>query len=221
MTRRTKTPDDQLAALHEKRVGLATKRHEVDAAMAASQRVVDAAPERRRAVLVAETRGETPPETVEQVDRERHAAEVALADGRDRAAALQTVEQEVGQEVDAVIDANPDHYIAAAEAASETAAEAIISAKTAAQGAAMAWREAAGAWGVVWQSHRRRRLDTPPNVPISDFGNAVSELEKSQSRPFPGGSRAAWQRFCEHESQRVIHTASAPTERDPLMERIG
>jgi hypothetical protein len=32
-------------------------------------------------------------------------------------------------------------------------------------------------------------------VPISDFGNAVNELAKSQSRPFPGGSREAWERF--------------------------
>lgn len=200
MARRAKNPDAELAVLQEKRVKLATKRHELDAAAGVAQRVVDAAPERRRAVLLAETRGETPPETVEQVDRERHAAEVALADGRDRAAALKTVEQEVEQEVDAVIDAHPEHFIVVAVAASEAAAETIASASQAAQAAAMAWQEARGAWGTVRLSRRRRGLDLPPEVPISDFGNAVGELEKSQSRPFPGGSKEAWERFCAHQA---------------------
>jgi hypothetical protein len=49
-------------------------------------------------------------------------------------------------------------------------------------------------------SRRRRGLEAPPNVPISDFGNGVGELSKSQSRPFPGGSREAWERFRQHDA---------------------
>jgi hypothetical protein len=113
---------------------------------------------------------------------------------------LKVVEQDVEQEVDAVIDANPSHYIAKAEAASEAAAEAIASASQAAQAAASSWMEARDAWGTVRRSRGRRGLDLSPEVPISDFGNAVNEFARSHSRPFPGGSREAWERFRAHEA---------------------
>ena len=99
-----------------------------------------------------------------------------------------------------MIDAHESHFIAKAEAASEAAAEAIKVAAEAAQAAATAWQEARGAWGTVRLSRRRRGLELPPEVPISDFGAAVSEPSKSQSRPYPGGSRAAWERFLAWEA---------------------
>jgi hypothetical protein len=203
MARRAKNPDAELAALHDKRVGLATKRATIEDSERVTLRVIEDAPERRRAVLVAEARAEEPTETLELVNRESRAAEVAVAEGRERAAALKAVEQEIGQEVEAVIDAYPAHFIAAAEAASEAAAEAIATAKAAAQAAATAWRDAQGAWGTVRLSRRRRGLEAPPEVPISDFGNAVGELAKSHSRPFPGGSREAWERFRTRDGQQV------------------
>ena len=201
MARRAKDPTAELASLHEKRVELAQRRDAHATAEGAAQRTVEGSPDRRRAALVAEARGEKPSETAEAVDRERRAAEVALVDNRERAEALKTVEREVEREVEAVIDAHSAHFIAKAEAASEAAAEAIATAKTAALAAATAWQEARGAWGTVRQSRRRRGLDTPPEVPISDFGNAVSELSKSQSRPFPGGSREAWERFSARDAR--------------------
>src|SRR2546423_906289 len=80
-----------------------------------------------------------------------------------------------------------------------------------AHGAVSAWMEARGAWGVVRLSRRRRGLELPPEIPINDFGNAVNELAKSVSRPYPGGSKAAWERFVERESgPRVIRSADAP-----------
>ena len=100
-----------------------------------------------------------------------------------------------------MIDAHESHFIAKAEAASEAAAEAIKVAAEAAQAAATAWQEARGAWGTVRLSRRRRGLDLSPEVPVSDFGTAVSELLKSRSRPYPGGSREAWERFSARDAR--------------------
>jgi hypothetical protein len=188
-------PDQQLAELHEKRMTLALRRDAHSTAQGAAERVIEGSADRRSVALLAEARGETPSPSAEEVDRVRHAAEVAVRENRERAAALRQVEREVEEEVEAVIDAHPAHFVAKAEATSEAAAEAITAAKTAAQAAAMAWREAAGEWSAVRQSYRRRGLESPPEVPISDLGAAVNELEKSQTRPFPGGSHGAWERF--------------------------
>jgi hypothetical protein len=174
------------------------------------------ADDRKRAARDAEARGEAHPETAEQVELERRQAEAEILVSRERSAALRKAEHEVND----VIDRHEEHFIAAALAASEAAADAIATAKTAAQAASTAWREAQGAWGTVRLSRRRRGLDLPPEVPISDFGNAVGELEKSQSRPFPGGSRQAWESFRDRESgQRVIRSSSSP-DPEPLLERI-
>jgi hypothetical protein len=209
MARRGKSPDVEMAGLHAKRVELASRRHEASAAQGAAERVVASAADRRRAVLLAEARGQEHTETVEQVDLDRRTAEVAVAYGRERADLLRTVEKDIEEEVEALIDAHPEHYIAAAEAASEAAAGAIAAAKTAAQAAAMAWQEAAGAWGTVWQSRRRRGLETPPRVSISDFGNAVGEFERSHLRPFPGGSREAWERWRAQDGAPKVRVSNA------------
>jgi hypothetical protein len=200
MARRVKDPTADLAALHEKRVKLAQRRDAHATAQGAAERVIEGSADRRGAALLAEARGGKPSETAEAVDRERHAAEIAVRENRERSEALRQVEREVEEEVEAVIDANEAHFIAKAEAASEAAAEAIATAKTAAQAAATAWQEARAAWATVRLSRRRRGLELSPEVPISDFGNAVNELAKSHSRPFPGGSREAWERFRAQEA---------------------
>jgi hypothetical protein len=131
MARRKTDPEAELAALHDKRVGLATKRAALEDAERLSLQIIERALERRRAVLITEARGEKPAETIELVNRESRAAEVALAEGRERAAALKAVEQEIGEQEEAVIDANPDHFLALAVAASEAAMEALATASQA------------------------------------------------------------------------------------------
>jgi hypothetical protein len=193
---KAKGPDDELAALFEKRVGLAMKRDGLENAGTAAQRVVDGAPDRRQAALLSDARGEQPSETVEQVDLDRRRAEVTVADVRERAAALRAVEKEVEEEVEAVIDAHPEHFLAAAVKASETTSEAITAALNATQAAVNAWMGTRAAWGRVRMSRRRRGLELGPEVPISDLGSAVNELAQAQPQPWPGGRRAAWeQRF--------------------------
>jgi hypothetical protein len=188
-------PDQERAALHQKRVDLATKRHEASAAQGAAERVLAAAADRRRAVLLAEARGQEHTETAEQVDLDRRKAEVAVADGRERAEVLRVVEKDIEEEVEALIDAHPDHFVALAVAASEAASEALAAASQAVSAAVVAWGEARAAWGVVRMSRRRRKLDPAPDIPIHDLGGAVNELSTSQSRAWPGGSREVWERF--------------------------
>lgn len=210
MARTGKTdPDRELAELHAKRVALASQRHDASAAQGAAERVLAGADDRRRAVLLAEARGQEHTETVEQVDLDRRKAEVAVADGRERAEVLRVVEKDIEEEVEALIDASPGHYVAKAEAASEAAAVAIATAAQAAQAAASAWMEARSAWSTVRLSRGRRRLELTPEVPISDFGNAVSELSKSHSRPFPGGSREAYERFLAYEAAPKVRATNA------------
>src|SRR2546429_54325 len=132
---KAKNPDAELAALHEKRMELALRRDAHATAQGAAERVIEGSAERRSAALLSEARGEKPSPTAEEVDRERHAAEIAVRDNRERAEALRQVEREVEQEVNAVIDAHPTHFVEQAEAASEDAAEAIATAKSAAQAA--------------------------------------------------------------------------------------
>jgi len=198
--------DGHVLELREKRLALAVRRDGHATAQGIAERTIEGSADRRSAALVAEARGETPSPTVEQVDSERRAAEVAAVDARERPAALRVVEREVEEEVEAVIDTHPAHFIAAAEAASEAAAEVIATAAQAAQPAATAWQEARGAWSVVRLSRRRRGLELSPEVPISDFGGAVNELSKSSSRVWPGGSREVWQRFCEREAIATLET---------------
>src|SRR5436190_19244881 len=126
--RKKDDPDDELAALHEKRMALALRRDAHSGAQGAAERVIEGSADRRSAALLAEARGQKPDPTVEQVDSERRAAEAAVIENRERAAALRQVEQEVEQEVEAVIDRYPEVFIAKAEAASEAAAEAIANA---------------------------------------------------------------------------------------------
>jgi hypothetical protein len=200
MARRTKDPDRELAELHKKRVGLATKRNEIDRAVGAAQGILTAAVDRRRAVLLAEARGEEHPETVEAVDLDRRQAEMVIAGGRERAEALQQVEREVGIDVDAVIDAYPDHFIEkalATSAATEDKRAALLDATAEVR---RADRETQGAWSTVRTSRIRRGLDSSPEVHLSDLGGASSELAKSKGQAYPGGSREAWERFRAHEA---------------------
>jgi hypothetical protein len=199
MTRRVKDPDAALAALHDKRLGLAVQRATLESAANTWARVVAEAPDRRRAVLLGEARGDTPDETVEQVDADRGKAEREIVGCRERAEALRTVEGEIDSQVENLIDAYPDHFVAKAVAASEAAQEALAAAAQAAQAAVLAWQEARAAWGTVRLSRNRRRLELSPEVPISDLGTATNELSKESSRPWPGGSRDAWERFLAHE----------------------
>jgi hypothetical protein len=203
MARRGKDPDAELAALHTKRVDLASRRHETSAAQGAAERVIAAAADRRRAVVLAEARGQEHTETVEQVDLDRRKAEVAVADGRERADVLKTVEKDIDEEVEALINAHPAHFLAQAVAASEAASEALAAASQATSAAVVAWGETRAAWGVVRMSRRRRKLDLGPEVPISDLGRAVNELATAQTRAWPGGSREAWERFRSREAPKV------------------
>jgi hypothetical protein len=165
------------AELHQKRVGLATKRHAVEEVLRAAQAVIDGADERRRAVLVIEARGDEPSESVEKVDGERRVAEVALADARQRAEALRTVEREIGDEVDAVIDRNPEHFEQKAAEANEEAQRLTRAAADAVQAAEAGYRAAGAASGVVWRSCKRRRVeDGPREWPANDLGRATSAI---------------------------------------------
>jgi hypothetical protein len=201
MTREKADPDAEVEALQRKRVDRAMRRNELENAVPIHTVLmngtvdVEGIADRETAVRAALARDETPPETLEEVKRDRQAALEAIDETRKDCDALRTAEKEVEAEVEAVVDRHPAHFTAKAEAASEAAAEAIASATQATQAAAGAWREAAGAWSIVRASHRRRGLEMPGEVPISDFGAAVNELAKSQSRPFPGGGRQNWETF--------------------------
>jgi prolyl-tRNA synthetase len=196
MARVKQDPAAEMAALHERRMGLAMRRDEAEAAMTAAMQVIEGSAERRRQVLLAEARGEDVGVTVEQVDRDRQVAEHTAADQRQRAEALRTVEAEIGEAREAVIDAHPEHYFAAAVASSEATAEAISVARDATQAAATAWMATRDAWSTVRMSRRRRGIeDIGPEVPVSDLGSAVHELSTQASRTWPGGSREAYERW--------------------------
>jgi hypothetical protein len=213
---KAKDYEQEAAELREKRAKLAGQRREIADAMQRHARVVDEAPARRRAALVAEARGEAPAETIEQItlDAQRAAAEIVAA--REKVSALEVVEREIGSEITALIDRHPEHHVRKAEAASEAAQQAIADASQAAQAAAQAWREASGAWSVVRLSRNRRGLDLSPEMGISDLGGAVNELSKATSRPWPGGSRGAWERWREREGV----TATRPPASEPLIESV-
>jgi hypothetical protein len=222
MTARVKAPDAALAELHKKRVDLASRRNEASAAQGAAERVVAGVADRRRAVLLADARGQEHTETVEQVDLARRQAEVAIADGRERADVLKLVERDVEEEVEALIDAHPAHFLAQAVAASEAASEALAAASQATSAAVVAWGEARAAWGVVRMSRGRRKLDRGPEIPIHDLGGAVHELSQSQTRAWPGGRREVWEQWLakEAESGRRANASSSPRGPEPLLERI-
>jgi hypothetical protein len=161
------------------------------------RRIVEEAPDRRRAAFVAEARGEQPSETVEQVDLERRQAEVEIAGGRERVAALRVVEQEIAEQVEAVEDAHPEHFIAKAVSRSEAVDAKLASLAQEAAAAVAEWREAQREWSGVRKSCLRRGVRVPGEVLVSDLGAAISELGKAQGGPYPGGRRAAWERYCE------------------------
>ena len=98
---------------------------------------------------------------------------------------------------DAVIDAHPEHYFVAAAVSSEAAVEAIKVARDATEAAAAAWMATRAAWGTVRLSRRRRGLDLGPEAPVDDFGSGAFALSTAVSRPWPGGSRQAYERWLE------------------------
>jgi hypothetical protein len=196
---KAKDPTAEMAALHDRRMKLAMRRHEAEAAMTAALRIVEGSAERRRQVLLAEARGGDAGATVEQVDRDRQVAEHAAADQKQRAEALRTVEAEIGEAQDAVIDAHPEHFLALAVASSEATSQALTVAHDATQAAVSAWVGTRTAWSRVRTSRRRRGLDLGPEIPINDLGTSVLELSQSLTRAWPGGSRENWERFCERE----------------------
>jgi hypothetical protein len=196
---KAKDPTAEMAALHDRRMELATQRHAAEAAMTAALLVVEGSAERRRQMLLAEARGEDAGATVEQVDQDRQVAEHAAADQKQRAEVLRTVEAEIGEAQDAVIDAYPEFYVQAAVGASEEASLALAAALSATQAAVSAWMSCRESWSRVRTSRRRRGLDLGPEIPISDLGTSVYELSQSRTRAWPGGSREDWERFCERE----------------------
>lgn len=166
-----------MEALHRRRIDLATKRHAVEEVVRAAQAVIDGATDRRRAVLIAEARGDKPSETVEEIDRERQTAEIAIADARQRAEALGVVEREVGEEADAVIDSHPEDYEKKASEALAEAERLTRAAADAVQAAEAGYRDAGAASGVVWRSCKRRRVeDGPREWPANDLGRATSAI---------------------------------------------
>ncbi len=196
---KAKDPERDLAALHEKRLALAHKRHALDATEGAQRAVIDGATDRKRAARLAEARGDTHPETPEQVELALRQAQAEMVVVKEKREAIREAEQEVKAEVDAVIDAHPEHFLAAAVGASEGTSEVIAVALNATRAAVTAWMGTREAWGRVRLSRGRRGLDLGPEVPISDLGVSVNELSKEQPRPWPGGRREAYERFLEHE----------------------
>jgi hypothetical protein len=141
-------PDAQIAELEAKRMAKGKQRRELGDVETAQRRVVEEAPERRAAVRLAKARGQSPPETIEQVEAARQHAEAQLIAAREEAAALRTVEREIEEQIDAVVDAHPEHFRANAEAKAVAAEEKrAILAQEAAAVVAMG-REAQRAWGV-------------------------------------------------------------------------
>jgi hypothetical protein len=200
---KAKDPDAELAALHQKRVGLAGKRHELDAAVGAAESVVGGATGRRGVVLLAEARGETAPETLEAVELDRRKAEAVIVGARERIEALRQVEREVAAEVDAVEDAHPEFFRAKAEAKSEAAEEKRASLARDTPVVVAMGRDAAADWSRFRNSCRRRGVDPPPQVLVADLGGASSELAKSQGDSYPGGSKAALERWSVREAPKV------------------
>jgi hypothetical protein len=206
---KAKDPDAEMAALHQKRVGIAAKRHELSAAVGAAERVVAGSGDRRGTAVRARVHDEEHAETPEQVDLARRQAEVAVVDGREEADVLRKDEADIEEEVEALIDAHPQHFIARAEAASEAASGAAAAAAEAASAAVVSCGEARAAWGVVRRSRGRRRLDLSPEVPVSDLGAAVSELAKAQGSAWPGGSRERWESFLAHDGAPKVKVSNA------------
>jgi hypothetical protein len=199
-------PDAELEALHRKRVERAMRRNGLENAVPAHRVQMNGAIEvegiadREAAVRLALARGETPSETLEEVERDRQAAVATIDETRKQCEAFRTAEKEIEEEVDAVIDAHPEHFLQAAVAASEATSEAIAAAVNATQAAVTVWMGTRAAWGRVRLSRRRCGLDLGPEVPVSDLGQSVNELSKAQPQPWPGGSKGAWERWCEHEA---------------------
>ncbi len=97
--------------------------------------------------------------------------------------------------------------------------------KAAAQGAAAAYQGAYGKWSRVRASRRRHGRDLP-SVPVSDFGNAVSELWKSSTRAYPTGSKQGWEEAKRREAVEAaaVEAQAKRTTREsslsPLMEIV-
>lgn len=211
---RSKTgPEAEQEALHQKRVELATKRHAVDAAASAAEAVINGAQDRRRAVLLAEARGEKLDESVEQVDQDRRQAELAVADCRERSDALRAVEAEIGEARDAVVDRYPEHYLAKRGEAVEDALAGLSAALDAVAAAVVGCRAARADGEVVRRSCRRRGFDVPAEPPLADLGGAVSEISRL---------RETWERFAEPAEQAPAKTSLSPAEvHEQLLEHIG
>src|SRR5436190_14993428 len=107
-------PDAQIAELEAKRMDKEKQRRDLGDVETAQRRVVEEAPERRLAVRLAKARGQSLPETIEQVEAARQYAEAQLIAAREEAAALRTVEREIEEEIAAVVDAHPEHFRAKA-----------------------------------------------------------------------------------------------------------
>jgi hypothetical protein len=223
--RSSKTPDGpeaEMAALHERRVELATLRHAAEAAASAAQAVLDGFTERRQAAISAEIDG-TKGETVQAVDQAAGAAAATIADCRDRRAVIERKEAELKEAQDAVIDRFPDHYRAKRDAAAEEATAKLQAARDAVAAAEVACRAARNDGAILRQSCRRRRLDEPVEMPLADLGGAASEISKL---------KGSWDRLGElnrrHQSRTSLSVGEAreqlarPSEpaSEPLLEMI-
>jgi hypothetical protein len=200
---KAKDPDAELDALNQKRVGVAGKRHELDAAVGAAETVVGGTTGRRGVVLLAEARGEIPPETLEAVELDRRKAEAVIVGARERIEALRQVEREVAEEVEAVEDAHPQWFRAKAEAKSAAVEEKRASLAQDAAALVTMGRDAAAEWSRVRKSCLRRGIEAPGEVLVADLGGVSSELAKSQGDAYPGGSKAALERWSVREAPKV------------------
>ena len=46
-------------------------------------------------------------------------------------------------------------------------------------------------------------MNTTAEVPASDLGDVIHQLEGARSRPYPGGSKNAWEEFKQYEAAQM------------------
>jgi DNA repair exonuclease SbcCD ATPase subunit len=203
-------PDREMRELANRKQGHAKRRDELEVRRQVLTRKVEGQEAREKAALKAEEDGEVPAESLAEIRADVAEAAQEVSEIDKRLEAVREKESRVDAEKVESFDRHLGHYTAKAEAASEAAAEAIAAAAGAARAAAASWKAASERWSEV-RTSRRRHGRNLPGVPVSDFGGAVSELSKSYSRPYPGGSLEAWERWrAESEGVQARRVASEP-----------
>jgi hypothetical protein len=173
-------PDQRIAQLEKRRDGLARKRYELGDVEKTQQLVVAGATERRLAVRLAGARGESPPETVEEVEADRHRAETQLAGAREEGGALRQVEKEIADEIEAVEASDPAFFWAKAVAQAKGTLAKLADVLQTVQAVEPDWRETAKQVTRYRSSCDRRRVPKPSELPISDLGSAINDVSKAK-----------------------------------------